>query len=163
MTDILSDSSTSLIVKKNHVADTYTCNTLLTIHRFGFFFFFNSTWTLSVVNRSTQKNQQPTVDGLQNPEKASGNRTLQILHTHTSGGQCLRQQHTNKELNRYSVPDLLLCLSTGPVLGFCVIYNSFEFVADAVYISDLIFLTIPKFPEHVCLTACVGLPPSGPK
>jgi hypothetical protein len=26
--------------------------------------------------------------------------------------------------------------------------------------------TIPKFPEHVCLTACVGLPglpPSGPK
>ena len=28
------------------------------------------------------------------------------------------------------------------------------------------FLTIPKFPVHVCLTACVvlpGLPPSGPK
>ena len=27
-------------------------------------------------------------------------------------------------------------------------------------------LTIPKFPEHVCLTACVdlpGSPPSGPK
>jgi hypothetical protein len=27
-------------------------------------------------------------------------------------------------------------------------------------------LNIPKFPEHVCLTACVGipgLPPSGPK
>ena len=27
-------------------------------------------------------------------------------------------------------------------------------------------ITIPKFPEHVCLTACVGLsglPPSGPR
>jgi hypothetical protein len=45
-----------------------------------------------------QAKQQPTGDGLQNPEKASGNRTLQILHTHTSGGQCLRQQHTNKDL-----------------------------------------------------------------
>jgi hypothetical protein len=43
-----------------------------------------------------------------------------------------------------------------------------EFVANAVYMSDLIernILTIPKFPEHVYLTACVGLHvhPSGPK
>ena len=38
---------------------------------------------------------------------------------------------------------------------------NFEFVADAVYMSDLILrniLTIPKFHEHVCPTACVGLP-----
>ena len=37
----------------------------------------------------------------------------------------------------------------------------FEFVAVAVYMSDLTkrnILTIPKYPEHVCLTACVGLP-----
>ena len=53
-------------------------------------------------------------------------------------------------------------------LGLWVTYNSFEFVANAVYMSDLIernILTIPKFPEHVYLTACVGLHvhPSGPK
>ena len=53
--------------------------------------------------------------------------------------------------------------------GLWVIYNSFEFVADAVYMSDLIkrnILTILKFPGHVWLTACVGLPclpPSEPK
>ena len=54
-------------------------------------------------------------------------------------------------------------------LGLWVMYKGFYFVEDAVYISDLILrniLTIPNFPEHVCLTACVGLlglPPSGPK
>jgi hypothetical protein len=47
-------------------------------------------------------------------------------------------------------------------LRLWVIYNSFEFVAD---LKERNILTIPKFPEHVCLTACVGLPglpPSGP-
>jgi hypothetical protein len=60
-----------------------------------------------------------------------------------------------------------LCKTVLGGLGLWVIYNSFEFVADAVYMSDLIqsnILTIPKFTEHVCLSACVGipgLPPSG--
>ena len=37
----------------------------------------------------------------------------------------------------------------------------FQFVEDAVYMSDLIqrnILTIPNCPEYVCLTACLGLP-----
>jgi hypothetical protein len=41
----------------------------------------------------------------------------------------------------YSVPDLPLCLGVlkhRAPLVLWVIYNSFEFVADAVYISDLI-------------------------
>ena len=48
----------------------------------------------------------------------------------------------------HPVPDLPLCLAQGPANIF--------FTWIFAYVVQ--FLTIPKFPEHVCLTACVGLP-----
>ena len=75
-----------------------------------------------------------------------------------------------------TVPDLPLCLSTGPrwpggLSSFPKKFFTMDFcLCGAILnLSDLKqrnISTIPKFPEHVCLTACVGLPglsPSGPK
>ena len=72
-------------------------------------------------------------------------------------------------LSSLTISSCDLCKTVLGGLGLWVIYNSFGFVVDTVCMSDLILcniLTIPKFPEHVCLTACVGLrglPLSGPK
>jgi uncharacterized membrane protein len=70
-----------------------------------------------------------------------------------------------------AVSDLPLCLGAqGPVVqggGGGIFLLIFFFMMDFCLcgaISNI--LTIPKFLEHVCLTACVdlpGLPPSGPK
>ena len=71
----------------------------------------------------------------------------------------------------YSVPDLPLFLGVlkhrAPLArggqSFCT-KNFYE--AFLLMWCNLKILTIPKFPEHVCLTACVGLPglpPAGPK
>jgi hypothetical protein len=70
-------------------------------------------------------------------------------------------------LSSLIIPSCDLCKTVLGGLGLWVIYNSFEFVAGAVHMADLIcrnILTIPKFSEHVCLSVCVGipgLPPSG--
>jgi hypothetical protein len=57
----------------------------------------------------------------------------------------------------------------------CFLYTDCNFVSHSLHLLlDMVYLdifkrniiTIPKIPEHVCLTACVGLPglpPSGPK
>jgi hypothetical protein len=66
-------------------------------------------------------------------------------------------------LSSLTISSCDLCKTVLGGLRLWVIYNSFEFVAD-LRVRNI--LTIPKFPEHVCLTACValpGLPPSGPK
>ena len=68
----------------------------------------------------------------------------------------------------YSVPDLPLFLGVlkhrAPLARGGGKKNVYE--AFLLMWCNLKILTIPKFPEHVCLTACVGLPglpPSGPK
>ena len=66
-------------------------------------------------------------------------------------------------LSSLTISSCDLCKTVLGGLRLWVIYNSFDFVAD---LKERNILTFPKFPEHVCLTACVGLsglPPSGPK
>jgi hypothetical protein len=51
--------------------------------------------------------------------------------------------------------------------GFTIVHWVPFFTVDFCLCGAILnILTIPKFPEHVCLTACVGLPglpPSVPK
>jgi hypothetical protein len=73
----------------------------------------------------------------------------------------------------YSVPDLPLCLvvlkQRAPLArGGASSCESFflQWIFAYKMWCNFNILTIPTFPEHVCLTACVGLPglpPSEPK
>ena len=54
---------------------------------------------------ATPAQAKPTGDGQQNPEQASGKQPFRFYtpgDARTRGGQHLRQQHTNKDLYRYS-------------------------------------------------------------
>ena len=66
----------------------------------------------------------------------------------------------------HAVPDLPLCLGVLNQVGSIFLPKQIFTMDFCLRGAILNILTIPKFSEHVCLTACVGLPglpSSGPK
>ena len=85
--------------------------------------------------------------------------------------RCTNDTRTNKTKNNvrylYSVPDLPLCLGVLKHRASLARGGGHLPAKISFTMSDLIqrnILNIPKFLEHACLTACLGLPglpPSG--
>ena len=96
------------------------------------------------------------------------------VYTHCSGGKSqyilifpggkqsiysfFRGENVYGGKNEYVTPDLPLCLSTGPLWpGGSIFLPKINFYDGFLLMwcnFDILTTCIPKFPEHVCLTAC---------